>query len=133
MSRRRVHPLLRRGLPVATVVAWCTAFALTHVPAEKLPHLGTGDAALHAIGYFVLAGLLWATLAVRGVWPPRRATLVICVMIVYAALDEATQTLPALRRAASMADWLADVGGAVAAVGIGEGAIALALRRRRKR
>ena len=104
----------RRTVLIGCIAAWAGAFIATHIPAERLPQIGAGDRLLHALGFFVLGSFFLLTLAAHGVRSARRAVLVICVLAVYAALDEVTQEL--VNRYASLDDWLADVVGAVAAV-----------------
>ncbi|MFW6132702.1 MAG: VanZ family protein [Planctomycetota bacterium] len=131
--RRGTHRLLRHGLLVGCILAWTTAFVMTHLPSDKVPRLGAGDVTLHGAGYFGLGGVFWLTLASYGVSRARRATLVICILIVYAAVDEYTQSVPVIGRSGSMTDWVADVVGATAAVLVGEltAAARRALQRRK--
>jgi len=112
---------------IACGAFWALAFAATHIPAEKVPHTGLSDRTLHFAGYFLLAGLLTASLAGFGVRPLRRGAAVILVMMAYGALDELTQAF--VNRGVSFGDWLADLLGAITAVAAA-GLVALALARR---
>lgn len=121
---------IRRMLAVAMAVSWIGAFVATHLPKEHLPEdIRVGDVALHAAGYFLLGALLLATRAAYGSAWPRRAVVVVLVLAAYAAFDEITQ--PLVNRAAALSDWLADTGGALGAVILGEAILAM-LRRKPK-
>lgn len=113
-----VTPAIRRISLVLLVALWLLAFAGTHVPAGDLPRVGASDKTLHAAAYFVLAGCFWAVLALRGAVRKPRAALVLCCLLIYAAIDEATQ--PLVHRHASALDWLADAVGVAAAVTVAE-------------
>jgi len=117
---------LRTWLGRALAVTWLGAFLATHVPAEKVPDVHVTDKTLHAVGYFVLATLLLAWLAARGVRRIRRATIAIVALAVYGAIDEATQ--PLVQRHASIEDWLADLAGVLAAAIVCELLLALFAR-----
>ena len=99
---------------IVCVVLWVCAFVASHVPLERMPKTHVGDKWLHFVGFFGLAGVFLLTLTAYGVARLRRAAIVICVMVGYAAFDEGTQ--PLFNRHAAFSDWLADVCGAAAAV-----------------
>ena len=109
-------------------VSWIAAFVATHIPKQHLPRgIHVGDKMLHAAGYFLLGGLLLLTRSAWGATWPRRAAWVVLVLAAYAAFDEITQ--PLVNRAAAVGDWLADTGGALAAVVLGEAILALFRRK----
>ena len=131
MTARDARPPRRaRVLLIALVVAWLAAFVGTHWPRGKLPSPGVSDKSLHALGYFVLGSLFHLALAARGVARRRRVAILIGVLAVYGALDEITQPLWPIHRHASFGDWLADLGGAVAAAIVWE--LVLHVRQRRR-
>ena len=121
-SARRSAWWLARAL----LVLWLAAFTATHLPKGHVPDTDVGDRTLHAVGYFVLAGLFLVTLIVRGTGRIRRVGIACAVFPVYAAIDEISQ--PLVNRHASFDDWLADMAGLAAAVLICELAAALLKR-----
>ena len=92
-------------------------------PNPGVPQFGHGDKVVHALLFGVLAWLVgraWSSLG------PSRVALSFAGIAAFAALDEWHQAfIPG--RSASVADWIADVGGA--AVGL----LAVAARRRAAR
>ncbi len=123
MRRRPIaSPDTIRFTRLALAVVWLTAFAATHVPGTHMPALYAGDELLHFIGFFCLASILMLGLFLRGRQRRRRVVTALVVMVLYGALDELTQ--PLVNRGAAWGDWLADVGGAVAAVLVWELALA---------
>lgn len=120
----------KRAVLCVCLVAWLAALVATHVPPPKLPTYHVSDKTLHAVGYFVLAGLFWLSLAGYGVRTRRRVLLVVCVMIVYAAVDEKTQGW--VNRNPDVLDWLADAVGTVLAVGALETLRAVGRKARRE-
>ena len=104
----------RRGILTVCMIAWAVAFVATHIPASKLPRLHAPDVMLHAGGYFVLSGLFLLTLTAYRVIRPYKLCLVTSTMILYATLDETTQTF--VNRYATLEDWLANIAGAMLAV-----------------
>ena len=110
MASRRVR--LLAAIVCATL--WAAALTATHVPISQLPNLPTGDKALHGTGYFVLASVFAATLAIHGLPLRRRSTVVLIVMPLYGAFDEATQ--PMFGRSASWGDYFVDMLGTLLAV-----------------
>lgn len=120
MPRRLIGSLYRarRVVLLTCVGTWLIAAVATHIPApERLP-VQVSDKTLHLVGFFVLASLFWLSLTAYGVRGWRRVVTVICVMIIYAAIDETTQGW--VRRDPDMGDWTADVIGALLAVGVVE-------------
>ncbi len=107
---RPVRILHRRLVLIVCLIVWAAAVIATHTPIDRLPHSGVSDKLLHAVGYFVLAGILWLTLWVHGVTGAKRIACIFFAMLAYAAIDELTQ--PLVGRDDSLGDWLADVIGA---------------------
>ena len=109
IGRRHRHALL-----AACLILWAGAMVATHIPPARVPRLGLSDLLLHALGYFVLAGVFWLTLLAYGVRPWARAAHVFFAATAYAAVDEITQ--PLVSRNAAWGDWAADVLGAAVAL-----------------
>lgn len=96
-------------LRATAVAAFLGTFVATHWPALELSPAMPGDTLLHAVSFAGLTALLWrARIASRIPW------LLAC-MLAWAAFDELTQAIPAVRRHASLADWTSDALGAAAA------------------
>jgi len=106
---------LRAVILAACVVTWVAALVATHIPAPEVK-VHVSDKVLHMTGFFVLGVLFWLTLAAYGVRGLRRIVLVICIMMVYAAVDETTQAW--VNRDPDLHDWMADVLGAAIAVAV---------------
>ncbi len=120
----------RRILLAISVAIWIMAFVATHIPGSAFPRPLPSDKLLHFVGYLVLGGLLLATAAAYDTRPARRAILVACALVLYASVDEFTQTF--VNRNAALTDWIADVAGAITAVIVLEIIFALIARRRWK-
>ena len=71
------------------------------------------------MAYLGLAVLLVQGIAVVRSVSRRDAVLLWAVAVVYGALDEVTQMVPALHRTAEWKDWAADVAGAAIGVLVG--------------
>jgi VanZ family protein len=112
----------RRLIVLAGVVVyWGLLFAATHVPGdgqlrlpEPIPHL---DKIVHAAGFAGLAVFVCA--AASSWWRPRPAMYlaVVGLLAAYAAVDECTQGL-IRHRQPDLKDWIADLAGTVAGVGL---------------
>ena len=114
----------RRILAAICGIWWALSAVATHVPIETLPSRAPGPPALHVIGYTLLTGLFLTTLIAYGVRPWRRLVVAVFVIVVYAAVDEATQ--PWFGRDGTVDDWLADLAGMVFALAMIEVPAALA-------
>ena len=125
---RRLSGWVARVFGVSCAVVWIAAFIVTHVPIGKLPEAAVSDKVLHFVCYFLIASLLLGTLAAVRLRPARRDVIVLCVMTLYGAFDEITQTF--VGRHASVGDWIADSLGAIAAVIVIELVLSLPARRR---
>ncbi len=98
-----------------TLAYWVLLAVLTHLP--KPPGVpGPGDKTQHFLAYFVLSGLLYATLWAAGSGAWRAAGVVVLASLAFGATDEITQ--PWVGRFCELADWLADAAGTLAAVAI---------------
>ena len=97
------HGALARGtFAVAVLVSLAVLFA----PQSDVPSAPPGvDKAVHL--------LLFAALAVSGRWAGIGRRALAALLVGYAAISEVVQELAALGRSASVADWLADVVGAL--------------------
>jgi VanZ family protein len=93
-------------------LTWVSACVVTHLPPAQLPDLHTSDLSLHAVGYGVLASVVWQTLRSYALSPARRWAWVL-ILLAYAVLDELTQ--PLMGRATELRDWLSDFVGIVSA------------------
>ena len=101
------------SLRALALVAFASAFLATHWPALELKPEMPGDKLLHAVTFVALTLLLW-----RARVMPRLGWIVLA-MLLWAALDELTQSIPWIRRHASLEDFLADaIGVAIAAMAI---------------
>ena len=109
--------LLRRILWGMTITCWIIMFILTHVPGRDLPKVHLNDKIEHFIAYGTLAGLLYVSL-----WLPRPRLwglpgIVLGIAAIYGALDEFLQKfVPS--RSCDIRDWIADVIGALLAIGV---------------
>jgi VanZ family protein len=100
---------------VFTIVYWCGLFALTHIPAPRLPVVPITDKSAHFISYGTLATALFLSIRFSSnKTAPRIAIIVLTILLAYGAIDEWTQLL--VNRSCEMADWHADVSGATLAV-----------------
>ena len=128
-----MSPAARPSRPLRLIILaicaglWITAFVMTHVPIQHMPQIRVSDRLLHALGFFALAGALWLTLWSRGITGRDRPRWILATMMIYAAFDETTQEL--VGRSPDVVDWMADVCGAVIAVGLCEAFIRHALRK----
>ena len=95
------------------LAAFLGAFVATHWPALELGAGMPGDTLLHAITFAALTLLLWRARVVPGLgW-------LVAAMLAWAAIDELTQSIPWLRRHASLPDYIADaIGITIAAMAI---------------
>ena len=112
----------RRLVMLAGVaVYWSLLFLATHVPGDgqlRLPDpIPQLDKIVHAAGFAGLAVIVCA--AASGWWRPGAAMYlaVIGILAAYAGLDELTQGL-VRHRQPDVKDWIADMAGAMAGVGI---------------
>ncbi len=129
--RRFVTSTLRRFKRVVLlvcVVVWGMALVTTHIPGEEMPSVQVSDKLLHLVGFFGLTSLFWLTLATYGVRRRTRVPTAVCVMMLYAAVDETTQAY--FRRSPEILDWLSDVLGTVLSVAFWEAAAHLTRKRR---
>ena len=114
MRRRRVL------LPwVVLAIYWGVLFTLTHLPRLPSVHVYGRDKTMHFGAYLILAVLLWWARYGRSERPsPRRLKAYIALFAIacYAGVDELTQEL--FGRSCSLGDWLSDVAGAVAGLGL---------------
>lgn len=107
----RLPILLVWMLAAYTVVL---VYATHHPHPQQLIGEGEGvpsDKSLHFFAYALLSSLAAATLWAWRRWTPAGVAAFIPAILVFAALDEATQ--PLFRRQADVWDWVSDAGGAV--------------------
>lgn len=119
-SAAGVSPL-RWAHRLPTLLAWMlAAYTVVLVYATHHPHpgrlIGEGegvpsDKSLHFFAYTALALLAAATLWAWQRWTPSGIAAFIPAILLFAALDEATQ--PFFRRQADVWDWVSDAVGAV--------------------
>ena len=104
-------------LTIALVLYWLVAFLGTHfpIPAGVIPR-GGGDKVLHFVGYVILASLLMGLRASRGPFGWYSVLMRWMVLAMYGAFDEMTQRL--VGRQADVADWCADLLGALCGLGL---------------
>ncbi|NOX54815.1 MAG: hypothetical protein GXP27_10330 [Planctomycetes bacterium] len=100
------------------IAYWCALFVGTHIPnPERFLPPDVSDKTLHVLAYFGLTFLLLTRDALSKPFTFRRGVILWGAVLVYAALDELLQAIPALNRTADVGDWAADVCGAVLALG----------------
>lgn len=101
------------SMRACALAAFAAAFLATHWPALELKPQMPGDKLLHAVTFVALTLLLWRARVIR------RLGWIVAAMLLWAAFDELTQSIPWIRRHASLADFLADaIGVAIAAMAI---------------
>jgi VanZ family protein len=127
MPKRILRVLFRarRAILLTCIGTWVLAAVATHLPAPEVSGIHVSDKLLHFAGFLVLASLFWLSLLAYAAPVHRRVPTVLIVMILYALVDETTQSF--VRRTPEVGDWLADVMGTVTAVLAWE-VIATALR-----
>jgi VanZ family protein len=116
-------PAIRWSLRIITATFWIICLILTHLPAppEFLP-AADHDKIRHYLGFGLLAGMLYLTIAIARPISSLRSFLgsiairVLLILMIYAAVDEITQ--PPFGRTCDFFDWLADTAGAATAVTI---------------
>lgn len=99
-----------------TAAYWVIIFVLTHLPPSNLPRVRVPDKAAHLVSYGLLSAGLFVSLSLTGLRASRAAIIVLLIAMGYGAFDEWSQRF--VRRSAELDDWLADVGGALIAVGL---------------
>ena len=99
-----------------TAAYWVVIFVLTHLPPSGLPRVQVSDKTAHFVGYGLLSAGLFVSLSLTGLSARRCAIIVLVVAMGYGAFDEWSQQF--VRRSSELDDWLADVGGALLAVGL---------------
>jgi hypothetical protein len=100
----QVHGALARG---AFAVAVLVSLAVLFAPASDVPASPPGvDKLVHAA--------LFAALALTGRWTGISRTVLVAVLVLYAALSEVVQAM--IGRDAAFGDWLADVVGLLLAL-----------------
>jgi VanZ family protein len=109
---------IRRMVEALTVLYSLVLELATHWPYDPAGYLRMmlrtqrppSDKTLHFVAYAILAALLWACLRLRAAAPLRTTGIVLAIIAVWAAVDEATQ--PFFYRAAEPLDWVYDMIGA---------------------
>jgi VanZ family protein len=109
-------------------LVWAGAFALTHIPAKRMPRTHVSDKTLHVVGYAGLTGLFLPVLAMRGATRGRQLLIAALALPLYAAVDELTQ--PLVNRHGSLTDWFCDVLGVAVGMGLYLCAAEILARRR---
>ena len=101
----------------------CAAFAFVMALLPKPPEIPgePGDKVQHMVAFFTLGAL-----AATG-WRDRRLASLFAALAAFGAAIELLQAIPARHRDAELADWLADMAAAAAALGV----VRLALLRRK--
>lgn len=104
----------RRALAILCAAVWLAAFVATHISLKGMPSPPTNDKTIHFAMFVILTTLFLTALLAYGYRGPGRAILPVVVMAAYAAVDEWTQAL--VGREPSVADWVADILGAITAL-----------------
>jgi VanZ family protein len=119
-ARRTRWSRVAPWLPPVTVGYWCLLAILTHWPRRHPfpPRMLYEDKLAHFLAYSGLAFLISLTLHAGTLWrrgtaSPRLARMGIALVVVmlYGVVDELTQ--PWFGRNCELADWFADLGGAL--------------------
>jgi VanZ family protein len=120
----RKNLTLMRVLFIAAIACWLAIILGTHLPSQQVPPtLSAQDKLLHFAAYAVLTFLVvscWR-LAPR---PVVRFSMLLAfvILVLHAALDEATQRfVPG--RAPEVGDWLADLLGVLTGLGLAQAAL----------
>ena len=112
------RPFWRHPLTLLWLACWAGLFVSTHIPVPAgAPIPRGGDKVLHFVAYFVLTMLGGRAAVGRGrsittAW----AVVWTLIYVAYGGADELLQ--PLVGRTLSLGDWLADVGGVLAAMAI---------------
>lgn len=104
---------IRRSAWVLTGIYWLCLFAMTHVPAPRLPQVGVSDKTAHMTAYALLALGLGISLWLGRFSPVKACLIALAIAAAYGAVDEISQ-IP-VGRIADVNDWFADLTGAVVA------------------
>ena len=99
-----------------TAAYWVIIFVLTHLPPSNLPRVHVSDKTAHLVSYGLLSAGLFVSLSLTGLRASRAAIFVLLIAMGYGAFDEWSQRF--VSRTSELDDWLADVGGALIAVGV---------------
>jgi VanZ family protein len=102
-----------RRISVALLsVYWAGLFVLTHLPRLRPPlALRLSDKTMHFAGFAVLAALLAWSWSLRARFGWQGCLAILAILAVYGVVDEVTQ--PLVGRRADVADWYADMLGAL--------------------
>ena len=112
------RPFWGHPLTLVWLGCWVGLFVVTHIPVRAgAPIPRGGDKVLHFVGYFALTMLGGRAAMGRGrsittAW----AVVWTLIYIAYGGADELLQ--PLVGRTLALGDWLADVGGVLAAMAI---------------
>jgi len=102
---------------ILLLVYWLAMFVGTHIPRSVTPPGPSGfDKLLHLAGFGGLAWLLAWTVSRHRRLPIARLIGLFCVVAAYGVVDELTQ-IP-VGRDGSVYDWLADLMGGAAGIGV---------------
>ena len=107
---------LRLAAWCLTVAYWVFIFVITHTPPSNLPRVQVSDKTAHFVSYALLSAGLFVSLSLTGLRASRAAIVVLLIAMGYGAFDEWSQRF--VQRSPELDDWLADVGGALIAVGV---------------
>ena len=99
-----------------TAAYWVIIFVMTHLPPSDLPRVRVSDKTAHFVSYGLLSAGLFVSLSLTGLRASRAAIIVLLIAMGYGAFDEWSQQF--VRRTSELDDWLADISGAMVAVGV---------------
>lgn len=106
--------LARHGSGVLLLIYLTALITGTHLPhPESLISLDGNDKLLHFGAYFGLAFLMATRLQTLRPVTPKMAFAIGALAALTGVVDELTQMLPGINRRCELADWLADLAGAV--------------------
>jgi VanZ family protein len=110
----------QKAVIVALVLYWPTLFVLAHIPIPRIvrrAHLS--DKSLHLLAYMILTFLLWSAIrpCAKVRWGKAAVWCLLIVVALYGVCDEWLQEYVA-DRTMDPRDFLADIAGATAALGI---------------
>lgn len=110
----------RRKAALVLALYWLTLFVLTHIPVPQvIRNARMSDKSLHFLAYLILTFLLWSAVrpGERVRWYKAVVWWMLALLVVYGICDEVLQYYVA-GRSMDLWDFLADVIGAVSALGL---------------
>jgi VanZ family protein len=106
------RPWFRWPIWIGTLAFFLSCIYMTHVPRPPgFTNIVPWDKMKHFLGFGTLASMFYFSIWLKGVPRWKTALIVVCVLAMYAGLDERTQ--PWTGRDCDIHDWYADMCGTV--------------------